>query len=149
MSNAGQNGPSSPTPPPSGDWREMRRAERRARRGDLSEMWPGVPLAGVVLIGVGVLFLLTNFGLDLPQRWWAIFIMLPAAAALVTAARFYAIDGKLSSRAAGSATGGLLLLAVGVILYFDLNWSLFWPVLLIIVGVGIVARGYRRPDDSA
>lgn len=128
--------------PPDGDWRAMRRAERQARR-DSSQAWPGVPLVGVVLVILGVLFMLTNFGLDLPQRWWAIFILLPAAAALVTAARFFNLDGGLSNRAAASATGGLILLAVALILYFDLSWEMFWPVILIIVGVGIIARGVR------
>lgn len=148
MSDPHQTEPSQPAGP-NADWREMRRAERHARRDALGEMWPGVPLAGVILIGVGILFLLTNFGLELPQRWWAIFILLPAVAALVTAARFYNIDGKLTSRAAASATGGILMLAIALILYLDLNWSVFWPVLLIIVGVGILVRGSGRSGGKS
>ena len=36
------------------------------------------------------------------------------------------------------------MLAVALILFLDLDWSRFWPVLVIIVGVGIVARGMWR-----
>ncbi len=66
-----------------------------------------------------------------------------AAATLVSAARFYRIEG-LSNRAIGAATGGALMLATALILFFDLRWSLYWPVLVIIVGLGILARGSRR-----
>lgn len=131
---------------PSGNWRDQRRAERDARRHDRHEMtgWGGLPIGGLIIVAVGVIFLARNFGLDLPPRWWAIFILVPAAAALVTAARFFRVDGGLSSRTVGSATGGILMLAVALVLYLDLNWAMFWPVLVIIVGVGVLARGWRR-----
>jgi hypothetical protein len=45
---------------------------------------------------------------------------------------------------AGAATGGLLMLAVALILFINLSWAVFWPVMVIIVGVGIVARGAAR-----
>jgi hypothetical protein len=131
---------------PSGNWRDQRRAERHAWRHDRHEMagWNGLPIGGLIIVAVGAIFLARNFGLDLPPRWWAIFILLPAAAALVTAARLFRVDGGLSSRAVGSATGGILMLAVALMLYLDLSWAMFWPVMLIIVGIGVLARGWRR-----
>jgi phosphatidylserine synthase len=143
---------SDPTNPPEtttsrAEWRDQRadqRDEKRAHRDAMRDNWPGVPIAGALVIAVGVIFLLGNFGLHLPHRWWAIFILLPAAGALVTAARFFRMDGGFSSRVAGSATGGVLMLAVALILFLDLSWGALWPVLVIIVGLGIVARGYRR-----
>ena len=115
---------------------------RRSREGN----WPGIPVVGLAIIAVGLVFLGRNFGMDLPlpERWWAIFILIPAAASLVSAARFYRVDGRFSSRVAGSATGGVLMLAVATILFLNLSWSMFWPVLVIIVGLGIVARGTAR-----
>lgn len=130
-----------------GDWREQRRAEKHARRDawrNGRHEWAGMPVGGVIIIAVGVIFLAGNFGLRLPQNWWAIFVLLPAAAGLVSAARFYRVDGALTSRVVGSATGGVLLLAVALALFLGVNWGMFWPVLLIIVGGGIVARGYWR-----
>ena len=62
--------------------------------------WPGVPIIGLAVVAVGLIFLGRNFGVDLPlpDRWWALFILVPAGASLVTAARFYRIDGRPSSR---------------------------------------------------
>lgn len=129
------------TPPPSGDWRAQRDAERQMRRSG----WNPAPIGGLIVIAVGVAFLLSNnFGIELPHNWWAIFVLVPAAASLVQAVRFYNRDGGLSSRVTGAATGGALMLAVALILFLDLDWSRFWPVLVIIVGVGIVARGMWR-----
>jgi phosphatidylserine synthase len=109
--------------------------------------WPGISIVGLAVVVVGLIFLARNFGMDLPlpERWWEIFILLPAAASLVSAARFYRMDGRVSSRVAGAATGGVLMLAVALILFLDLEWSLFWPVMVIIVGLGFMARGsFRR-----
>jgi hypothetical protein len=131
---------------PAGDWREQRRAERAAARGAMRDSWPGIPLFGLAIVAVGVVFLGRNFGFDLPlpDRWWAITILLPAAGFLVSAARFFRMDGGYSSRVAGAATLGVLLLATALILFLDLDWGKAWPVMVIIVGLGVIARGYRR-----
>lgn len=108
--------------------------------------WPGVPLVGLGIVIIGAIFLARNFGWDfpLPDRWWALFILIPAGGALVTAARLYNRDSRLSERAIGAATVGVLMLATTLILFLDLNWGTWWPVMTIIVGLGILARGMRR-----
>ena len=117
-----------------------------SRRSSHEGNWPGIPIVGVAVIAVGLIFLSRNFGVDLPlpDRWWALFILVPAGASLVAAARFYRVDGRLSSRVIGPATGGTLMLATALILFFDLEWGTWWPVMVIIVGLGIVARGTAR-----
>jgi hypothetical protein len=131
------------------EWRDQRaglRDEKRAHRDAMRDSWPGIPLVGLAVVAVGLVFLGRNFGMDLPlpDRWWAIFILLPAAAALVSAARFFRMDGGFSSRVAGATTVGVLMLATALILFLDLDWGKAWPVMVIIVGLGIVVRGYRR-----
>ena len=112
--------------------------------GDVT--WPGVPLVGIGIVLVGVIFLARNFGWDfpLPDRWWALFVLIPAGGALVTAARLYNQDGRLTERVIGAATVGLLMLTTALILFFDFDWGTWWPVMVIIVGLGILARGMRR-----
>lgn len=127
---------------PTGDWRDQRRAEKHARRDAMRDRWGGVPIGGLIVLVVGVIFLAGNFGLHLPPRWWALFVLVPAAGALVSAARFYRQDGNLSTRVVGAATGGVLMLAIALALFLGVNWGMFWPVILIIVGAGIIARGY-------
>ena len=76
------------------DWREMRRAERRQRReGRGDHGWGGPWIGGVVLIVLGVLFLMQNFGWQLPKNWWAAFILIPALGSLMAARRSYETNG--------------------------------------------------------
>jgi hypothetical protein len=60
-----------------------------SRRGPEDGNWPGMSIAGIAVLLVGLVLLGRNFGMDvpLPDRWWSIFILLPAATALVLAAR--------------------------------------------------------------
>jgi len=144
--NAASSGPS-PDPAatgPTGNWRDQRRAERDAWRARRHEMmghgWGGFPLGGIVIIAVGVIFLLGNFGFHLPPHWWAVLLLIPAVGLLVTAIRFYRVDNSFNGRAMGPAIGGVILLAMALAIFFGLNWGLFWPIVLIAVGAAIVAR---------
>jgi len=136
-----------PDPAPAGagaTWRDQRRAERQAWRAHRHDMmgrgWGGFPIGGVVILAIGVILLLGNFGLHLPPRWWAIFILIPAVGLLVGAIRFYRVDNTMSGRAMGPTIGGTVLLALALALFFGLNLGVFWPVVLIAVGAAIVAR---------
>ena len=118
----------------------------RSDRPQRDATWPGVPLVGLGIVIVGVIFLARNFGWDfpLPDRWWALFVLIPAGGALVTAARLYNQDGRLTERVIGTATVGILILTTALILFLDLDWGTWWPLMPIIVGLGIMARSMRR-----
>lgn len=154
--NTSSTGPTSePTgstsgPGPTGDWREQRRAERDSRRQWRHDMrghgFGGLPIGGIVIIAIGVIFLLGNFGFHLSPHWWAILLLVPAVGLLVTAIRFYRVDNSFTGRAMGPAIGGVILLAMALAIFFGLNWGLFWPIVLIAVGAAIIARraGFKR-----
>ncbi|MEP7240033.1 MAG: hypothetical protein ABI697_04025 [Devosia sp.] len=147
MSNTDGPGPGpeyQPQSPPSGNWRDMRRADRDTRRAMRHGDWGGMPIGGVIILIVGLIFLAGNFGFHLPDNWWAIFVLVPAVAALVSAVRFWREDGAMTNRVAGAAIGGVLMLAVALALFFGVNWGIFWPVILIIIGAGIILRGSWR-----
>ena len=146
--NASTTGSPNPTPPP-GDWREQRRAEHEARRaawrnGGHHGWGPGMPIGGVIIIAIGVVLLAGALGISVPHNWWAVLILVPAVAALVNAIRFYRVDGPQSPRVMGAGIGGLVMLALALALFFDIGLGLFWPVIVIIVGVAIVARSMWR-----
>jgi hypothetical protein len=142
----GPNPDTGANPGYSGDWRAQRRAERDARRAARHEMfgygrgWNGFPVGGLIVIAVGVIFLLGNFGFHLPPHWWAALLLVPAVGLLVTAIRFARVDNSFGGRAMGPAIGGVLLLAMALAIFFGLNWGLFWPIVLIAVGAAIIAR---------
>jgi predicted secreted protein len=93
------------------------------------------------MIILGGIFLLRNTGtFDIPlKNWWALFILLPAIGSLDTARRLYRSAGnQLTAPARGSLLVGLVLTFVTAAFIFELNWSYFGPILIILAGIGIL-----------
>lgn len=93
-------------------------------KDDSSSEW----VWGLVLIGIGVFLLTRPLGWALFQNWWALFILVPAGMRIVGAFR----GGRANMQA---LIGGLFMATIGVIFLFGLSWSLFWPVILILLGI--------------
>jgi hypothetical protein len=105
---------------------------RRSRGGD---PW----MAGVILILIGVAFLMQNLTGLYINKWWTVFILIPAFRSFNRA--WHAMqdaEGRLTSRARSAFIGGLVLTAVAAILFFSLDWIIFGPILLIVVGAAIL-----------
>ncbi len=91
----------------------------------------------LTLIVIGIVFLLRNYlALDIGS-WWALFILIPAAAMLARAWERWR-DRDDSESVSGPLVSGLLLLTVTAIFLFDLEWGRIWPVFLILIGLGAV-----------
>ncbi|OFW61018.1 MAG: hypothetical protein A2133_04380 [Actinobacteria bacterium RBG_16_64_13] len=105
-------------------------------------------MVAIVIIVVGIVFLVKNAGWlgndwDF-QNWWALFILIPAFGSLTDAWNSYNAGGRrLSAKAARSLAFGLLFLAITVIFLLKLDWGKVWPVILIVVGLGMIL-GWRR-----
>jgi hypothetical protein len=102
-------------------------------------------IAGGVLILLGVVFIVRNIaGLSL-GNWWALFILIPAIGSLMTAFRMYERNGRhFTSASRGPLIGGLVLLAVTAIFLFNLEWGKVWPLILILVGLGLLLTSLER-----
>jgi ABC-type uncharacterized transport system permease subunit len=90
---------------------------------------------------LGVAFLMQNMGtFSIPlKNWWALFILIPAIGAFDTAVRMYRnADNQLTAPARGSLLFGLVLTLVTVSFLFNLNWTIFGPLLIILTGIGLV-----------
>lgn len=124
------------------DRHEARRQRREARRAALgARSSGGTWVAGLILILLGTAFLMQNMGtFSIPFRnWWALFILMPAIGAFSRAFRVYKhADNRLTTQARNSLFVGLILTIVSGLFLFDLNWSLFGPLLIILVGLGIL-----------
>ena len=118
------------------DWEE-----RIARRGQ-GGRGEGRMVMGLIVVGLGVLFLLENLGIVYVRNvweFWPIILIMLGLARMGTCA------------SASGRTSGLVLVAVGGIflasnlgyLSWDL-WRFFWPVILILAGVGLLLRGMDR-----
>lgn len=139
--------PASP-PPPQGDWREMRREERRARHADRNAWANGAPIGALVLIALGLVLFLQNFGVNLPDNWWAFFLLIPAVGSFVTAQRHYqANNGNIDGEIIGLMISGTIFTALFAAFYFHFDWGYFGPIVLIAIGLGIIARQYWGRRD--
>ena len=122
------------TSSPHDDWRSRRHAGET-----------GSWIAGVILILLGVAFMLERSGIfTLTGNWWSIFIYLGAFAGFANAWRSYRAGRGFDSAAGGSLTWGLVLTVVATIFMLDLEWNMWWPAILIAVGVGMVLSSWLR-----
>jgi hypothetical protein len=103
-------------------------------------------IGGLIVIAIGVVLLLENFGVTVPQNGWALFLFIPAAFAYANALQAYRRDGGLTTASIGSFVGGtvLVVLAVVFLLELTINWDLIGPIALILIGLGVLARHYRQ-----
>ena len=92
------------------------------------------------MILLGLAFLMRTTGNFPLHNWWALFILIPAVGAFDTALRMYRNeDNQLTGPALGSLLVGLVLTFVTASFLFNLTWSLFGPIILILAGIGILA----------
>ncbi|MEP6693752.1 MAG: hypothetical protein ABJB39_03820 [Chloroflexota bacterium] len=115
--------------------------------------WGQLWLAATLIL-IGVVFLLRNYsGLEI-GHWWALFILIPAAATLARAYTSWR-SGIHPSAVSGQLIAGLVMVSVAAIFLLDLQWSKVWPVFLILIGIGallpsLIARSERpREEDAA
>src|SRR5579863_5490550 len=113
----------------------LRRQQRMHHRG------PNPAVAGVILLIVGVVFLLTNLGVLYPDdvhTYWPILLIAFGVAHAVlprsTGRRF--LGGIL-------AVVGMVLLAHNLGYIHAPIWQLIWPVFLILMGISFLLRAIR------
>lgn len=96
---------------------------------------------GVVLIIVGLAFIVENLNLPFIKNgnWWAVFLLIPIVAILDDIYRIYSTTPEGKSGAIASKVVGLLVIsAVMVIFLFGVQLGIYWPVLLIAVGLALL-----------
>jgi hypothetical protein len=111
---------------------ELKEAEKKDIQ--YSHNWVG----GVVLVTIGAIFLLSNLNIFHLNNWWALFILIPAAANFGNAWRSYQRPGRLTDGSRGSITGGLILSLIAATFLFGWSWNLIWPLFLIIGGLSAI-----------
>ena len=117
----------------------MEESDRTKNENPSSSIW-----IGLILVLGGIAVLLNQFDLlPFELNWWALFILMPAFGFLSGAYnRFRANGNELSMDFAFTALIGLFLVGLSFSLLvgaaWDINWSLLWPAILIIVGLGMI-----------
>jgi hypothetical protein len=124
-----------------GDLVEAEQADSRQVRGHGRSKTPWVP--GVILIGLGLLFLLNNTTSYAIDNWWALFILIPAIGSFSKAAEIIRSEGEFNRQAWGALASGTILTLVASTFLFNLSWGLIWPIFLIIGGLGLFLGAVR------
>lgn len=92
-------------------------------------------VGGLVLIGLGVVFLLAQLNIfSLSGNWWAIFIALPASLLLYQAYTAYQETGEITGEVRKNVVGGTIVGTVALIAATG-QWETLWPLFLIVPGV--------------
>lgn len=99
---------------------------------------------GLIFVFGGIALILNQLNLlPFELNWWALFIMLPATGMLSGAYnRFRSHGNAFSMDVAFTALIGLFLVALSFSLLvgaaWNINWSLFWPAMIILIGLGMI-----------
>jgi len=113
--------------------------------GTSSNLW-----IGLAFIGGGALVLLNQSGLvSIEFNWWALFILFPAVGSFSSAYnRYRATNNLFEMGVMMPALIGLIMIGLMFNLLsgngWDFNWSLLFPVMLIIIGLGMIFGRSRK-----
>lgn len=114
-------------------------------RGPSSSIW-----IGLIFIGGGAIVLLNQMGiLSFELNWWALFILMPAFGALRGAySRYRSTNSLFDMGVMIPALIGLFMVALSLSMlvgvFWNINWSLYWPIILIIIGLGMIFGRSRK-----
>lgn len=103
---------------------------------------------GLLFVALGLLLALRfNLAHDLSFHWWACFIVLPAL--LFFAGAWWLARRRFSGRFALALLGlGLVVFTVAGIFLLNLNWDLWWPLMLITPGLTLIGAGLPNLSPS-
>ncbi len=124
---------------------EETQEKNKGDRKQSSSIW-----MGLIFIFGGIAVLLNQLGLlPFELNWWALFIMMPAAGFLSGAYNRYRSNENLFSMdVAFPALMGLFMIALSISLLvgdaWNVNWSLLWPFIIILIGLGMIFGRSRR-----
>jgi hypothetical protein len=96
---------------------------------------------GLILIALGVIFLLQQWGHFDLQNWWAIFILIPALSSFASTYAIYQHTGTVNRAVIGNFFGAVMILTVAFIFLFNLSWGVFWPFFIILPGLSMFLTG--------
>lgn len=113
--------------------------------------WSGFT-TGLVVIAVGVAFLLWNFDVRLPfmryRNWWALFILIGAVGPLSYALHRYREKQRFDGGVLHSLISSAAIIVVALMFLLNLDWTLWWPVFIIIGGLYMLANHWNRDTNS-
>lgn len=107
------------------------------------------PWWGVILVVLGIIFLLQEIGAVGRQfNWWALFILIPAFGSFGGAWYAFQLNNRINAAVRSGIGGGLILLTVAMMFLFNLDWGVYWPLMLIVPGFAMFLSGFNAFDTG-
>ena len=94
---------------------------------------------GLLLIAIGAFALLRELTDLRLENWWALFILIPGVASLWGAMEAFWRDRALTQAVRGGLIGACFPVAVALIFLLDASWADWWPVFVILPGLGMIS----------
>jgi len=99
---------------------------------------------GLALIIVGIVIIAQQTGLLSEHfNWWALFILIPAFGSFAGAFSALQNTGKFNAAARSGIGGGIVFLTIALMFLFNLDWELYWPVVVIAFGFSFFLNGFE------
>ncbi|MCX6053739.1 MAG: hypothetical protein NTZ74_02260 [Chloroflexi bacterium] len=118
-------------------------SEKRKKHSRNQLFWP------LILILVGVILVFRNLNLvSMRLNWWAAFIFIPVVASLSTALRAFQKSGKFDLSVRSALGSAMVVGTVATLLLLDMDWSRWWPLMVIAPGISMLIGGFSGPDSQ-
>ncbi len=118
------------------------------RESPASSSRSGAIVGGLAVIAIGLVFLASNLGFDLPflhwRNGWALIILIGAVPSLGRALDRYRSVGTVDGEVLRCVLRAVMVVTVAVIVLLDASFTVWWPLFLILGGLSILAGGGRR-----
>jgi hypothetical protein len=99
----------------------------------------------LVLILAGAIMLVQNLtGGKFTFNWWALFIFIPVIGSLTTAWNSLRESGRFTAKASSSLGSAVLIGTVATILMFGMDWSRWWPLVVLAGGLSMFLAGIGK-----
>ena len=102
--------------------------------------WIARPLGGLVLVLIGAVMVADQLGYDLPHRWIALILLLPAGVALVDSIRHASVERRWDIPLLARGIAAALFGAIGILLFLGIGTGLLLPILIMALGAGAILR---------
>lgn len=112
----------------------------RHYRKSRSWAWISPLIGGPVLLLIGLAIIADELGYELPNRWIALILLLPAGAAIVDSIRLALRQGRWDLRLLARGIAGSLFAAIAILLYLRISTGVLLPILMMALGLGAILR---------
>lgn len=115
----------------------------KEKRDNISlNMNPKALSFGLTLMLLGILAFLLQTDIFILRNWWVVFILAPGVVLLYISFADYRNTKRISFKSSVFFLIGSVLNAVSVILLFELAWKVFWPLIILFPGIGLIAGAF-------